>query len=637
MLPKAKIIVAALAFAVAGGGFSTDAFAHKRPKHGHPHLVRPAYLPTIEQRLGGLQVDPTITGTWTGLDTAFPGTGPGVPSGDAGPGTALLMTDGSIVMQDICTPNWFRLLPDRKGSYIHGSWSVSTVGDKAALAPMIGSGTAPDGYGPLFFASQILADGRLIVQGGEDEASTNKCGTASPPPGESKKGSLFNPHNNTWSAVPTPQGWSQVGDASSILLGPNNLTGAYSAASYMVADCCDGGAQATQQAVATIAPFPGTTITWTLITGVGKAHPNSEENWTLLSTGQILTVNAQCNGSNAVGQCTALPTTAELFAPSSGKWTSAGNTQVGNAVGSLALQICNTDTTPPVLCFVPEMGAPVSIGFNMVVQIGANSNTGVFTYPSTWTSGPAFPSNQEQADGPSALLPNGNILVMTSNAFSVDKNGNTLSTGAPSLFWEFSTAGMTPANPGVGTLTPVNNPPCNDATKTNVGSFQGRMVLLPSGGQQNDEAVLWNAGEGVNCASVYRTNSGDGSPNRIMRPAPHIATISNTTLTKGNTFTLTGSVFRDQSLGASYGDDAQSSTNFPIVRITNNASGNVCFGRTHDWAILTSTQFDVPPDTTGAGGNTDWALVENSCDTGASTLVVIVNGMISNSIAVTIQ
>ncbi len=36
---------------------------------------------------------------------------------------------------------------------------------------------------------------------------------------------------------------------------------------------------------------------------------------------------------------------------------------------------------------------------------------------------PSFPINQEQADGPAAMLPNGNILVQTSNAFSVDKNG----------------------------------------------------------------------------------------------------------------------------------------------------------------------------------------------------------------------
>ena len=70
------------------------------------------------------------------------------------------------------------------------------------------------------------------------------------------------------------------------------------------------------------------------------------------------------------------------------------------------------------------------------------------------------------------------------------------------------------------------------------------------------------------------------------------------------------------------------------LRITNNGTGNWCWGRTHDWAIHTSTQFDVPPAVTPAAG---WALVEHACDPGASTLVVIVNGKVSNSIAVTVN
>jgi hypothetical protein len=166
------------------------------------------------------------------------------------------------------------------------------------------------------------------------------------------------------------------------------------------------------------------------------------------------------------------------------------------------------------------------------------------------------------------------------------------------------------------------------------------MLVLPSGGLQNDEAVLWDAGlfsdNGTlaNCASVYRTNPGDGSPNNVMRPPPHVSTISNATLFRGNTYTLTGSMFRGVSQGSSYGDDAQSATNYPMVRITNNSTNHVCWGRTHDWAILTSTQFDVPPAVTPAA---NWPLIENPCDPGASTLVVITNGLISNSIQVTVQ
>ena len=115
----------------------------------------------------------TVSGTWANLSNPFPGTG------GNGPATALLLTDASIVMIDICTTNWYRLIPDQFGHYVSGSWSAFAVGDKNPIAKMIGSGTTPDGYGPEFFASAVLPDGRLIVQGGEAENSAN--GTGSPP------------------------------------------------------------------------------------------------------------------------------------------------------------------------------------------------------------------------------------------------------------------------------------------------------------------------------------------------------------------------------------------------------------------------------------------------------------------------
>jgi hypothetical protein len=70
-------------------------------------------------------------------------------------------------------------------------------------------------------------------------------------------------------------------------------------------------------------------------------------------------------------------------------------------------------------------------------------------------------------------------------------------------------------------------------------------------------------------------------------------------------------------------------TNYPIVRITNQATGHVFYARTHDhstMAIATgstpvSTMFDVPP----------------AAETGASTIVVIANGIASKGKNVTIQ
>ena len=50
-----------------------------------------------------------------------------------------------------------------------------------------------------------------------------------------------------------------------------------------------------------------------------------------------------------------------------------------------------------------------------------------------------------------------------------------------------------------------------------------------------------------------------------------------------------------------FGDDAQAATNYPLVRITNLATGHVFYSRTHDHSSMgvaseevVSTSFDVP-------------------------------------------
>src|SRR5450755_2157548 len=66
--------------------------------------------------------------------------------------TALQLTDGTVMMHEYGVSNWWRLTPDNTGSYLNGTWSK--------LAPL------PSNYGPLYFASAVLADGRVIVEGG---------------------------------------------------------------------------------------------------------------------------------------------------------------------------------------------------------------------------------------------------------------------------------------------------------------------------------------------------------------------------------------------------------------------------------------------------------------------------------------
>jgi hypothetical protein len=79
--------------------------------------------------------------------------------------------------------------------------------------------------------------------------------------------------------------------------------------------------------------------------------------------------------------------------------------------------------------------------------------------------------------------------------------------------------------------------------------------------------------------------------------------------------------------GAYYGDDDQSFTNFPLVRITD-SSGRVWYCRTHGWlggvatgTKIVSSEFDIP----------------SSIALGAATLEVVTNGIPSASVDVTID
>ena len=65
---------------------------------------------------------------------------------------------------------------------------------------------------------------------------------------------------------------------------------------------------------------------------------------------------------------------------------------------------------------------------------------------------------------------------------------------------------------------------------------------------------------------------------------------------------LTGRLLNGISEGAGYGDDAQMNSNYPLVRMTNNATGNVYYARTYDWSStgvttgtnIVSTEFMLP-------------------------------------------
>ncbi|PYV96274.1 MAG: hypothetical protein DMG86_20750 [Acidobacteria bacterium] len=221
------------------------------------------------------------------------------------------------------------------------------------------------------------------------------------------------------------------------------------------------------------------------------------------------------------------------------------------------------------------------------------------------------------ADGPASLFPNGNVLVMASPVYPTNPPGVF---NPPSHFFEFD-----------GTnLTQVADSP-NAASFI---SYQGRMLLLPSGevlltayNQGGDQLLRPNArtNSPIKTPSVPSQDIADvvlysngGAPQDAWRP---VITTAPSTVVQGNTYSISGTLFNGSSEGAFYGDDAQMSTNYPLVRITNHATGHVFYARTHNHSRMgveavgsgeiVTTQFDVPA----------------SVELGTSDLVVVVNGI----------
>src|SRR5260221_5836592 len=111
------------------------------------------------------------------------------------PDTAVLLTDGRVMTHEYNTPNWWSLTPDNTGSYLNGTWTKL--------------GSMQSTYAPLYFASVVLRDGRVLFEGGESNFLS---------PVETNLGSIYDPAANTWTAVNPPSGWSTIGDSPAIVL-----------------------------------------------------------------------------------------------------------------------------------------------------------------------------------------------------------------------------------------------------------------------------------------------------------------------------------------------------------------------------------------------------------------------------------
>jgi hypothetical protein len=463
------------------------------------------------------------------------------PNANLGLGNPLLLTDGTVILHQACGPQWWRLVPDAFGSYVNGTWK--------RIASL------PSGYAPLYFGSAVLPDGRVMMAGGEYNATKGNC-----QPVWTNQGAIYDPKTNKWTKVAPPAGWQSIGDAQSVVLANGT---------YMQANCCS-------KESALLDPAK---LTWTT-TGTNKKDIYDEEGWTLLPDGTVLTVDAYVGAYAKNGK------RYEIYHPSTGKWTSPGNTPV---------QLW--DSYPDANHASYELGPGVLRPDGTVFYVGANGAPGQAGHTATydtntkiWTAGPDIPDGMDAADGPAALLPGGSVLFQASPGI--------FNTGSKFFTWDG---------------TQYRDVTSSNTDAPNISSYYGNMLLLPTGEVlYTDFANVWIFQHGGNPKSAWL-------PQILSAPS---------TVKPGQTYVVSGLNFNGFSQGAAYGDDIQGATNYPLVQITNRVSGQVSYARTHDHSTMgiayttpASTSFDVT----------------SKIPTGLSDLRVVCNGIASLPVTVNVE
>jgi hypothetical protein len=445
-----------------------------------------------------------------------------------------------VLVQDAGFPDWWKLTPDKSGSYINGTWTQIA--------------SLPDTYSPLYHSSAVLPDGRLIIEGGEYLLNADQTDLI---PTWTAQGAIYDPKADRWSPVAPPPFFSvielvpgvfgqSIGDAQSVVLANGT---------YMQANCCT-----TEEAL-----LDAKTLTWTP-TGRNKSDVNDEEGWTLLGNDKVLTVDAYVFSYDPAG------TNSEIYNPKTGSWKTAGSTRA-QLWDSAADCGGAADATQ-------EVGPAVLRADGTVFYTGSDTcpngtgKTAIYnSFSGQWRAGPVFPvidgiTDINMADAPASWEPNDKVLMMASPGYGAP----------PSVFFEWDGQ----------RLYPVPGPPNAPID----GSFYGNMLLLPTG-----QILLTDFSDDI---EIYTPTLEPGDRAFQRGIAPVIANLPHE-LERGESYQISGYRFNGVTQGAAYGDDAQAATNYPLVRITNLKTSHVFYGRTHDHSSmavasndLVSTHFDIP-------------------------------------------
>jgi hypothetical protein len=468
---------------------------------------------------------------------------------------AWLLTNGKILVQttnDSEIANWWTITPDIDGNYYDGTWT------QVARIP---------NYNPWAYNGAVLHSGNFFVTGGEVNFSDAKVFEEN-----NNKSYIYNVSSNTWTEVAPPnngQGiWAHIAAPPFVKLADGRI---------MIGNFSDRDPSSSHESML----FNETTMKWTL-TGTNKTGMNSEAGFSLLPNDKVLTVNTDGGGI-----------TAEIYDPATGLWSKTGALPVALSNG--------------------EIGPALALPSGKTLAQGATGANALYNpVTNTWAAAPNFPklNNGMQLsapDNPTAILPNGNLLTVTS--YIARDTGN-MDIMGPARYFEYDVS----SNAWLPVIDDLMLPPSSSS------SVYMKMLPLPNGQVM---VINMRANPGSGGIAFYTSK---GSPNSSW--APVVDKISDAALTPGKSFSVSGKQLSGLTQGATFGDEFESATNYPLVRVVNNSSHHVFYATTSNFS--TTSIAPMVPSTF------DFTIGSNF-ENGPSKMYVVANGIASAPVDVTIS
>jgi hypothetical protein len=288
--------------------------------------------------------------------------------------------------------------------------------------------------------------------------------------------------------------------------------------------------------------YDPTTNLWSFAGLIGMDGSGDEKGWTLLQDGTVLDVFYA--GSR--------------YDPTSNTWNATGPVPVSLVAGT------TFEIGPMSLLYsgkVLQFGGALApdVGHTVIYDPASNS----------WTAGADAPDGLQFGDSGAAVLVNGNVLCSTSSIVHI---------GPSSALWEYN------PNVPVGPDTFTKIADGTDAFPNSPSPLEWTFPLQLPNGQ-----VLIAQQTGP-----FHVYTPAGGPQDSWRP-----TITSVSAGVGE-FTLTGTQLNGLTTGASFGDDANMASNYPIVALSDDA-GHLTYARSYNFdrmapspGVTSSCRFTVP-------------------------------------------